>query len=365
MFHWFEQSKPKVPEWMIQLTNMPVDVEGIPAWNAEIETATQRFGTEFVAPFMFEISPGTCLGGYAAKATLKTPVRTYEARATLIQRKNNDFRTNVLITAPGVPPTQIGDTPWNPYSRSYNTSLPKNDLPDLVNTIRQLCDQSHAEELHDRQTTSVARSSENRQQEYGRIKVNISPWTVIRGTHNKLTYNELNRVYDFDNLAGPGSTTKIELRCRLDVNAVEQGPKSLFKFSRPTKVTPFVYLVIQPHLIEPTEHVMVFFAPTGEIKNYELLGAKLEKAPDGNVCFLVFDISDGEQLLSVLMRGRQITLRILQSCDLPVEWLKAVLDENGPAPYIEASLAHAVLENDTTFQREYEALKDALLNATP
>jgi hypothetical protein len=135
---------------MIQLKTPPVGEDGAPTWNDEVQSATQWFGQEFLAPFMFETSPRKYLGGFVPKAILKTPVRTYEARAILIHRTNDELRTTAVVTAPGVPREEIGNYPWIPYSFQYNTSLPKVHVRDIVNTIRQHCEKSHAEELQTR-----------------------------------------------------------------------------------------------------------------------------------------------------------------------------------------------------------------------
>ena len=134
----------QIPHNMIQLSIAPVDEDGAPVWNAEIERNTERLGDEFLAPFLVEVSPGMCLGGYVAKAKYHSPVRPYEATAVLLTRANDELRTTVLITAPGCPDS--GDQ-WKPYSHDYSASLPKEHLQNIVHTIRGLCEQSHAQEL--------------------------------------------------------------------------------------------------------------------------------------------------------------------------------------------------------------------------
>lgn len=140
---------PKIPEGMIQLRALPVGQDGAPVWNDEVEAATKRFGSVFLAPFMVEVSPGMVIGGYVARATFDTQVRSYEAKATLIVRKNDELRTTVVVTAPG---TRDG---WKPYSHEYKASLPKVHLENMVHTIRGLCEQSHAKELLSRDQSPV------------------------------------------------------------------------------------------------------------------------------------------------------------------------------------------------------------------
>ena len=173
-----------------------------------------------------------------------------------------------------------------------------------------------------------------------RVHVDVGEWRAIRGSHN-----ELDRSYEFENLAGLGSRTVIDLRCRL----VEEA----------SSIKPFVYLVVQPHLLEQTKIVTVMFAPTGELMNYKFLSARLEKSNEGKVSFLVFDISDGGYLLNILMLGRRITLHILRDMP-PFEWLQAALQENAHLPECDASIAHVPLENDSSFRIEYEALESNL-----
>jgi len=131
---------------MIRLDRLPIGEDGSPQWNDEIDDATREFGAEFLAPFMVEVSPGQCFGGYVARTSFPSPVRTYEARAVLIGRQNDEFRTTVVVSAPGIPRKQDSD-PWMPYDFQYDTSLPKVHVRDMVNTMRGLCEQRHTAEV--------------------------------------------------------------------------------------------------------------------------------------------------------------------------------------------------------------------------
>lgn len=82
--------------------------------------------------------------------------------------------------------------------------------------------------------------------------------------------------------------------------------------------------------------------------------AKLEKSDDAPISFLVFDISDGEHVVNILKRGKEITLIILQRMP-PFEWLQAVMQDNVPPPPADEVLGHLALPNDATFATEYEA----------
>ena len=185
---------------------------------------------------------------------------------------------------------------------------------------------------------------------------NFGPWQTLRG-------NELVRIFDFTNLYGPGTKTKIELRCRFFVEQVVQPtPKLSFReLTRDTRVTPFFYLIFHPSLIEQTTIVAVIFAPTGEVLDYDILGARLEKPHDGNVSFLVFDPSDADKLVTVLMLGREITLRILHRRH-SFEWLRAALTEDNAPDSEECISPFVTLPNDLSFKREYEKLKNELMS---
>jgi hypothetical protein len=108
MFGWFEQ-KPKIIQQMIQLRAPPIGDDGAPAWTDEIENITKGLGREFLAPIMYKVSPGQCLGGFVARALHDARVRTYEGRAILLQTKTDDFRSTTIVTAPSVPPDRNGD----------------------------------------------------------------------------------------------------------------------------------------------------------------------------------------------------------------------------------------------------------------
>jgi CarD family transcriptional regulator len=149
----------EIPAGMIRLTALPVGEDGAPVWNDEVDAATQRFGSEFLAPFMVEVSPGMVIGGYAARATFCTSVRTYEAKATLIVRKNDELRTTVVVTAPDARDKE-NQLPWRAYSHEYRASLPKIHLENMVHTIRGLCEQSHAKELLMRDQSPVEAKQE-------------------------------------------------------------------------------------------------------------------------------------------------------------------------------------------------------------
>ena len=155
MLGWFGR-KLKIPDGMIELHSPPFDEDGAPCWTAEIENATRRFDSEFLVPVVYETTPGQCLGMLVAQAVYQNPVRTYEGRATLIQRKNDEFRTTIVVTAPSAPDEQVGDYPWDAYNSKYNGSIPKDKIKDIIQVIGQLCEQAHADELRKRQAKDPA-----------------------------------------------------------------------------------------------------------------------------------------------------------------------------------------------------------------
>lgn len=141
MFDWLKR-RPGIPEGMLQLTAFPVDDDGLPTWNSELETLTSRLGSEFLRPFLFETSPGMCIGGFVAKSELRTAVRTYQARATMIQRKNDEFRTTIIVTAPK---TIASDgTAWSACERKSSTSVKA--VNDIVPLLREFCQNCHTKE---------------------------------------------------------------------------------------------------------------------------------------------------------------------------------------------------------------------------
>jgi hypothetical protein len=341
------EQKSKLPNGMIKLKALPIGEDGAAIWTDEIQSATQAHGPEFLAAFMFETSPGMCIGGFVAKAILKTPVRTYEARATLIERKNDEFRTTVVVTAPGVSQEQAGDYPWLPYRFQYNTSIPKECVRDFVNTIRQACEKSHGEELQARERTKdeIPRdslgSSDDEEQDNSivkdafetepdegnlRISVDFTPWEMLSGHR----YNEMGRSYEFNGLAGPGSHTRFEIVCRL----------RRAKDSR-HEVAPFIYFVVEPYILEQAGFLAAQFAPSDEPIEYSFITVRVEPIATGANFILLTDEANTDQCLSVLMLGRQITMRLISK---------------------EGQLAHFLLENDAGFARRFSELKLRVLS---
>jgi CarD family transcriptional regulator len=140
---WF-RGKQGLPQNLVQLAAAPVDDWGEPIWNEETEAQTRERGTDFLAPFLVEVSAGMCMGGYLAKAQFRSPVRIYDATAVLLTRKNDELQTVVSIAAP---PCHNDGLQWPPYTQRHSASLPKEHVQNMVHTLRGLCEQAHAQEL--------------------------------------------------------------------------------------------------------------------------------------------------------------------------------------------------------------------------
>lgn len=134
----------KIPPGVVQLASPPVDEWGEPLWNEEVEAATRARGSDFLAPFLVEVSPGMCLGGYLVKAQYRNAVRDYEASAVLVTRKNDELQTTVVISAPAC---RHGDSEWQAHKQRLTASLPKEHVANMVHTLRGLCEQAHAQQL--------------------------------------------------------------------------------------------------------------------------------------------------------------------------------------------------------------------------
>ena len=165
-------------------------------------------------------------------------------------------------------------------------------------------------------------SKNERRKDEPKASVNYSPWNVVRG--------ELIRVYGFKNLSGPGTETKIELRCRL----VGEG----------NKVRTFVHLLVKPPFSDQSKSVASAFAPSDELDDYKVLIARVEAADTG-VNFVTFDIEDGEHLVNVLRLGREITIKLAQF-------------EANRLIYV---IPHLALPNDATFSDRYDFFKASTL----
>ena len=165
----------------------------------------------------------------------------------------------------------------------------------------------------------VKNISENEQGQDGlEISVNFSSWNIVRG--------ELIRVYEFKNLRGPDTETKIELRCRM----IFEG----------NKARTFVHLLVKPHFEERGKSVASVFAPSDDLDGYKVLIARVEAVETG-VNFVTFDIGDGEHLVNVLKLGREITIKLAES-------------EANRLRYV---FAHLALPNDATFSDRYDFFK--------
>ena len=164
--------------------------------------------------------------------------------------------------------------------------------------------------------------NDEQRQDQAKVSVTFSPWSIVRG--------ELIRVYGFKNLCGPGTQTKVELRCQLIVEG--------------NKVRPFVHLLVKPHFSAQGKSVASVFAPSDDLDDYKVLIARVESADTG-INFVTFDIGDGEHLVNVLKLGREVTIKLAEF-------------ESNRLKYI---IPHLALSNDATFSDRYDFLKAATL----
>ena len=161
--------------------------------------------------------------------------------------------------------------------------------------------------------------SKNEQRQYEpEVSVKFTPWNIVR--------DELTRVYGVNNLWGPGTETKIEMRCRLIVAE--------------KKVRPFVHLLVKPCFSERSNSVACVFAPSDYLDDYKVLIANVE-APDTGVNFVTFPIEDGEHLVNVLKLGREITIKFAEF-------------QSNRLKYV---TPHLALPNDATFSDRYDFFK--------
>ena len=143
VFSW-TRKRPEIPADMVRLESEPFDEWGEPIWNDEIEALTHARGSDFLAPFLVELSPGMCLGGYLANAQWASTARSYAANAVLVARKNEELKTTVSIVAPAC---HHDGLELQAYTQRLTASLPKEHVANLVHTLRGLCEQAHAQEL--------------------------------------------------------------------------------------------------------------------------------------------------------------------------------------------------------------------------
>jgi hypothetical protein len=178
------------------------------------------------------------------------------------------------------------------------------------------------DDLHyDESAGSIIERNEQRQDD-AKVSVKFSPWNIVRG--------ELIRVYGFENLNGPGTETKIELRCRLIVEE--------------NKVIPFIHLLVKPRFSEQSKSVASVFAPSDDLDNHDVLIARVEAADPG-VNFVTFNMADGEHLVNVLKLGREVTIKLAEF-------------ESNQLRY---AIPHLALPNDATFFNRYDFFKASTL----
>jgi hypothetical protein len=151
----------------------------------------------------------------------------------------------------------------------------------------------------------------------------VTPWEI-----STEKYNEIGRVYEFSNLAGPGSKTRFDIRCRLTVEPDRR------------TIVPFIYFVIEPHILEQNGFLAAMFAPSDAMLDYKVFTLRVEPIATGANFLLTTERDDTDQCLKVLMLGRQIMLRLISEKD--------------------GQLASFPLENDSGFAAAYHKLMQML-----
>jgi hypothetical protein len=165
------------------------------------------------------------------------------------------------------------------------------------------------------------------------VSVDFSPWETIRDKSI-----ELSREYVFTGIASEGRQTIVELRHRF---SIQEPPGCLPNAAGCQRKfwMPFVYLVVEPYVLEQRTSGAALFGPSDDLINYKVLNTNIETSARG-VNFFIFDICDGQHLSDVLMLGQQITVRAMLASG--------------------ETVAYFPLENDTTFQDAYNTVRDEL-----
>jgi hypothetical protein len=291
MLGWFGR-KPKIPDATMKLHSPPLGEDGGPAWTTEIENATQRFGSEFLVPVLYEVAPDQCLGAFVAKATLRTELRTYQGRATLIEQNDGDFRATILVTAPSAPDER--GHPYDACNLTCNESISKDVLEDTCEIIRQVCEETHLNVL-----TREGRAP----------SVDYSEWHVDGNT--------LIRTYKFANVPSPEMSTSLRIECRLS-----KSPSGFIATEITFCLQPYLYLMrnrrpFEDHFVPAPFSVALWAAggagteesPVMEGGSFNVSGYSIEDEPE--TAFLVFGRQDDVMLwVRAIASGREMTFNL-------------------------------------------------------
>lgn len=104
-------------------------------------------------------------------------------------------------------------------------------------------------------------------------------------------------------------------------------------------MSPFIYFVVEPHILEQNGHLAAMFAPSDALLDYPIFTVRVEPIATG-ANFILVDSADVDRCLQVLMLGRQITIRMISETE---------------------QLASFPLENDICFAEAFFKLKRQLL----
>lgn len=343
MLGWFGRKR-KLPYGMIRLDTLPVGNDGAPVWTSEIENATKRFGPEFVAPAMYEQTPGQCLGIVVAKTTYQTPVRAYEGRATMIQRKNDEFRTTVVITAPAAPDK---DYPWDAYRVEYMDSISEDEAKGIVRLMRPLCEKAHTDErTRQRQNSLDAAGIKPPSRKGWQLELveEKDEWPRISG--------EVFRRYEFSGVPTPALTTSL----RIGVHAYRQPNGSVSTTIR-FELRPYLYLIPDQRPIgEPGSIVSV---PFHVALWAAAAGAGTEESPTfqgGLIGVYGFSIEEDPETVILGNDARATVMQCVQAISTGTELSFSIYDDQAQPP-VKLGLR---LPNDQEFAQLYSKLLDHL-----
>jgi CarD family transcriptional regulator len=260
------------------------------------------------------------------KGSARTSTKIWSERAEEIEAKINSG--DIVAIAEVVRDLYRSESPpEQSYSERHLYDAALDRLSREIAVVQHSTENEAIKEIENQLANRKPRANEkpagSDQQTKPKVSVDVSPWEI-----STEKYNEIGRVYEFNNLAGAGSKTRFDVRCRLT------------RENDGRTITPFIYFFIEPYILEQNGFLAAMFAPSDALLDYKVFTVKIEPIATGANFILVTDREDAEQCLRVLMLGRQIMLRLLS--------------QSGP-------LASFPLENDGGFSESYRELRQLLL----
>jgi hypothetical protein len=95
-----EKQTPNIPDQMIQLKGLPVGEDGVPAWNAEVENATQRLGRRegIASGKMDATTPSVDVSKWQFRAEENKIIRVYNFSGLPPPETNVSFRIECSVS---------------------------------------------------------------------------------------------------------------------------------------------------------------------------------------------------------------------------------------------------------------------------